>query len=68
MVKVYAIQIKNSKSLDILWWDGDVKINGKVMSCLAFFYHKKDAQNYLNWIKKEHNQFNLTYKVVAYSR
>jgi hypothetical protein len=67
MIKVYTIQVKNSdKSPDILWWDGDVKINGRIKSCLAFFYNKKDAQDYLNWIKSEQKE-NLNYEVISFS-
>ena len=68
MLKVYAIQTKcGAKSPDIVWWDNDIKINNKIRSCLAFFYKKRDAQNYLNWIKKTNNKFNLTYKIIEYS-
>ncbi len=69
MVKVYCVQVKNSdKSPDILYWDGDIKMNGQIKSCLAFFYNKKQAQEYFNWVKEEQDEFGLKYEIKSYGQ
>jgi len=51
-MKIYYITEKKDKR-DIFFWDADMRVGGKMLSCLAFFYEKEFAEKYKEYLKKQ---------------